>query len=483
MKKDKKKRSRWIVAGTILVAVALVGLGAGAILQGGPRAAAQASAGETAIVERGTLTVAVDANGSLEASVDVALSFNSGGRVAEVLVDEGDVVQAGQPLVRMETDELALNVTQAEISLRQAELKLEALIEPPDQTDVDRAQDAVDQAAAALSLARINYDGTMNSVMVNETLEDAQSEYDQALEDYNYWLQKYNEGDADYWFVDNAQNRLDDAELALSRARQQADQSVQSASNDLASASDNYRQALNDLDDLLTDPDERDIEEAQLQIDQAQVSLDQAQLRLDQATLTAPVGGTVTALNVDMGEMASAGQAAVVLSSLEQLEVVVNLDETDVAQIAVGQACAIEVDAFPDAALSGEVIHIAPVASTESGVVLYPVTVRLDLTNLPVRAGMTADVEIVITERENVLIVPLRAVHIENGNASVDVMGANRQVDRVAVELGMITETEVEITSGLSEGEVVVVVASASEDGSGFMPMPFGGGNGGPLGR
>ncbi len=482
MKKNSRKRNWWVIAGIAIVTIAVLGIGAGAIVLTGPRSAAQAPVGETAIVERGTLTVAVDANGGLAASIDVSVAFDSGGRIAEVLADEGDVVQAGDDLIRLETDNLALDVTQAEISLRQAELQLEALTEPPDQADVDQAQDVVDQAAAALNLARISYDGTMNSVAVNETLEDAQSEYDQALEDYNYWLREYNENDGDYWFVDNAQDRLDDAELALSRARQQADQSVQSASNELASASDNYRQALNDLDDLLADPDEREIEEAQLQIDQAQVSLDQALLRLGQATLTAPVGATVTALNVDVGEMTSAGQAAVVLSGLEQLEVVVNLDETDVAQVAVGQACSIKVDAFPDAEFCGEVIHIAPVASTESGVVLYPVTVRLDPTDLPVRAGMTADVEIIITERENVLIVPLRAVHTENGSASVDLMGANQQVERVPVELGMVTETEVEIISGLSEGDVVVVVASAAQEGrAGF--MPFGGGNGGPFGR
>lgn len=488
MKKGKKKW--WIIAGVAVAALVVLGLGTGVVLRGGRRAAAQAPAGETAVVERGTLTASVDANGSLAAGQEVALALEASGRVAEVLVEEGDVVEAGQALVRLETDELALDVTQAEISLRQAELQLEVLVEPADQADIDQAQDAVDQAAAALALARISYDGTMNSVTVNETLEDAQSAYDDALADYNYWLAEYNEGDADYWYVDNAREELEEEELALDRARQQADQSIQSASNDLAAAADSYRQALDDLDDLLSDPDDQEIEEQQLQIDQAQASLDQARLRLEQATLVAPVGGTVTALSVDVGEMASAGQTVVVLSGLEELEVVVNLDETDVAQVEVGQACSVELDAFSGAELGGVVTHIAPVATTESGVVLYPVTVQLDPTDLAVRAGMTADVEIVVARHEDVLLVPLRAVHTEGERAFVDVMAANRQVERVEVELGMITETEAEIVSGLSEGDVVVVVTSTSqEDDGGLLPFggggsPMGGGNGGgPFGR
>jgi multidrug efflux pump subunit AcrA (membrane-fusion protein) len=155
-----------------------------------------------------------------------------------------------------------------------------------------------------------------------------------------------------------------------------------------------------------------------------------------------------------------------------------------VARVATGQAGIVTVDAFPDAELSGEVVHVAPVATMESGVVLYPVTVRLDPAGMNLRAGMTADVEIVIDVRENVLIVPLRAVHIENGRAYVDVLSGRRQVVRVEVEMGMMTETEVEIAGGLSEGDVVVVVAGAAqEDQGGFLPFrgggPMGGGNGG----
>ena len=367
-------------------------------------------------------------------------------------------------------------------------MQLETLLEPPDQADVERAQDKVDQAAASLQLAQIGYGTTQDSVLLNESLEDAQSAYDDALEDYEYWLEEYNENDVDYWFVDNALEKLEDRELALKRVQEQADQQLQSSSNDLAASSDTYRQAQNDLADLLDGADESDVEAAQLQVDQAGAALEQTRLKLEQATLTAPTAGTITELNIQVGEMASAGQAAVVvISDLSVLVVEINLDETDVAQVSVGQEALVSVDAFPDAELTGEVTYIAPVAETQSGVVLYPVTVKLLPTELPVRAGMTADVEIVSASQEGALIVPLRAVHTEGGQSYVNRLVGGR-TERVEVTLGLTTDTEVEITSGvvegpalsLAEGDVVSVVAAPtpSSAGQGFGPGGmFGGGD------
>jgi multidrug efflux pump subunit AcrA (membrane-fusion protein) len=144
----------------------------------------------------------------------------------------------------------------------------------------------------------------------------------------------------------------------------------------------------------------------------------------------------------------------------------------------------VSVDAFPAAEPAGEVTHIAPVAQVQSGVVLYPVTVQVAPTECPVRAGMTADVEIVSASREDALIVPLRAVHTEGDLAYVYRLSGG-QTERVEVALGMMTNTEVEIISGVDgasivEGDVVSVVATPTQDSEpvGFGPgRMFGGGN------
>ena len=124
----------WIIiaASIVLIAVGIVGwrsLAAG-------KADAQAPQGETAVARRGALALTVDATGSLAPHSKVSLAFETGGRVAETLVEEGDQVKAGQPLARLETDDLELQVTQAEAALAAAKAQLAQLTVSPRPEDV-----------------------------------------------------------------------------------------------------------------------------------------------------------------------------------------------------------------------------------------------------------------------------------------------------------------------------------------------------------
>ncbi|MCP3962201.1 MAG: HlyD family efflux transporter periplasmic adaptor subunit, partial [bacterium] len=175
------------------------------------------------------------------------------------------------------------------------------------------------------------------------------------------------------------------AEVALEAARTQLDvllagadaAEVRAAQADVASVAAQRDAAQAQLDLILAGAADEQIQAAEASVVQAQVALDQARLRLAQATLTAPTRGTVTALNVRVGEMANPGQTLLVLSDLAALEVDVNLDETDVVWVSLGQDARVGVDAFPGVEMSGEVTYIAPKAESASGVVLYPLTVRL----------------------------------------------------------------------------------------------------------
>lgn len=476
----------WILIGIAVLLVVGGGIGAWQTLST-HQAAAQVPV-EQIVVQRGDLEATVEGSGSIVPAREVTLSFSSGGKVAEVLVAEGDTVSASQPLVRLETDELELQVAQAEASLRQAELNLEKLLAPPDEQEVQAAQDAVEEAAAALHLAQINYEAAQDSRTANEALENAQSAYEEALNTYNYWLDQYNQGKAAYWYVDQAQQRLDDAELELRRTQHQVDQTMESAAAELQQAINAYEQAKAALDDLLAGPDEQEIEQARLQVEQAQASLEQARLQLEQATLIAPFDGVVTSLNATPGETVSG--EVVTVSDLSTLEVEINLDETDIAQVAVGQKARVYLDAFPDAELEGEVVYVALSAEVESGVVLYPVRVRLAPTDLPIRPGMTADVEIITAAKEDVLLVPLRALQNANGQyfvlrrtgtpAAETGQGARQRplaglgVERVVVTVGASNGTWAEVVDGLEEGDVVVVMSQSTEEGT-SAGMPPGG--------
>jgi HlyD family secretion protein len=235
---------------------------------------------KTARVRRGNLVVSASGTGTLIPSTEVSLGFRTGGILTKMSAQVGNRVEAGDLLARLDTAALERAVTQAKIALRQAEIRLENAQEPPDDADVQKAEDAVDQAGAALRLAQVNYEAAQSNVAVNEALEDVQLAHEEALNDYNDWLNKYNAGDADYWFVDDAKQKLDAAKLALARAQQRADQIVQTARNDLTRAVDLYSQAQSALDELLAGPDERTVESLRLDVQTAQLNLAAAQENL-----------------------------------------------------------------------------------------------------------------------------------------------------------------------------------------------------------
>ncbi len=485
------RKKWWIIVAVVMITV--VGYAGFSVWQSfsARRAMLEASAEETAVVERGTLRVTVNANGSLAPNDEVALAFLSGGQVAEVLVEVGDVVQAGDVLARLDdadarqaVTDAELQVTQAEINLTSAQIEAEAGLA---QANLDAAQ--LDYESAVAHAAHTGDQLTSARVKLEQAIEalaDAQEAYDNAWDSARDWELNIR------WKKD-----------ALENEREATERNLEKAKDDLEIAQASYNLAVVGIDDSAVQDAEIKVINAQvglanepIKLQQAELSLAQAQLKLDSAlraleetTLVAPVDGTVTALNIQAGEMAGGGQTAVVLSDLATLVVDINLDETDVAQIGVGQKALVILDAFPDVELSGEVTAIAPVAQTQSGVVLYPVTVQLALSDpsassgqaVPVRAGMTADVEIVTASKEDALIVPLRAIRSVEGQSFVLRQSTDAGFEPVQVGLGIMTETEVEITSGLAEGDVVSVVAASSQGSNGeeFGPMRMFGGGGG----
>ncbi len=473
----------WILIGVVLLG--LVGIGGWQFAWGqGPSPDAQAAM-DTATVRKDTLAVVVEGSGSLAPQAEVALALLAGGQVAEVLVDEGQVVEAGHPLIRLETDELALQVARSEASLAAAKGQLAQLLAPPLPEEIAAQEANLAASQGQVSAMAANRDQIVAGPSEAE-IQAAEVQIATSEMDYRTALRSYDSIDEDDKDK-KEQSRYDlwAAEVALEATRTQLDvllagadaAEVRAAQADVASVAAQRDAAQAQLDLILAGAADEQIQAAEASVAQAQVVLAQARLQLERATLTAPMGGTVTALNVRVGEMANPGQALLVLSDLAALEVDVNLDETDVAWVSLGQDARVGVDAFPGVEMSGEVTYISPKADPASGVVLYPLTVRLVSGESPARAGMTADVEITTASRENALIVPLRAVHVEDGQAYVERL-AGGQIERVEVTLGLTTDVEAEITAGLAEGDVVVVVSGAEQD-SGEQMMP--GGGGGPM--
>jgi HlyD family secretion protein len=365
----------------------------------------------------------------------------------------GQAVQAGEVLATLVTDELELAVTQAEQNLQAAQLNLETLTAPASPEAIAVAEAnlrvakarvyAASQGASAtdIEIARLNLVLAQNALnQTNATLE--------RLAEQNRWAEK---------------NALQSQADQQTQAAQIADlryQAAQEAPNygPAVSALASVEQAQAALDRLLAGPDPEDIQIAELQVSQAEAALELAQHNLADATLAAPFAGVVTAVNVRVGEPASAALPAIVLVDVSQFYLDVAVDEVDVAQVAVGQLVTITLDALPQVLLSATVQKIAPTATTNQGVVSYQVRLVLGATTEALRGGMTATAEIIVAEAQEVVLAPNWAIRRDRqtGEAFIGLL-QNGVITEVPVTLGLRDEQYSEVLTGLQAGEVIAV--------------------------
>jgi HlyD family secretion protein len=413
------------IATALVIVIVVAGVAIGAYFHFAARPAAAATTNlSTATVKRGTLIATVNAAGNVAAAQDVALNFGQAGTVQKVDVQVGDQVKAGQVLAELDTANLALQLQNAQVNLKVAQDKLTQTKTPSTsealataRAQVQSAQSGIVGAQAAYKAA-VQTSGSSNSQLASlaasldkarATLQQAQAAYDKVAyrPDVGQLAQSltlqsatddYNVAKANYDALAATTNTDSASKVATAKTQ------LQQAQSQLTQAQDN-------LNTLSTGPDAATLDIAQSAVDQAQIAEKQAELNLKYAQVVAPFDGVVTAVNITPGQSTSTGgQAAIEVADLSHLEIVVNLAETDVNRVRVGQDAQITLDALPNATLQGKVTQIAPAGVITQGVVNYPVTIQLTDASRGVKTGMTSNLNIVVQQRDNVLIVPNRAV-------------------------------------------------------------------------
>lgn len=405
---------------------------------------------ETTIVRRGTLTASVSASGSISPLREAQLAFGTNGTLTTLKVKAGDTVKAGQVLAALDTRELELQLVQAEANLMAAQARLEQL-KNPSPADVAAAQASVASAEAAL--LQLKVPNPNDWAMAKADLEKAAAALARAQADYDR--------------IGGASNPMIGM-LPQALALQQATldyQKAQAAFNARMNPSESQiKQAQAALEQAraqlarLTNPSPNDLKSAQANVDQARAARDLAQTRLDYAILKAPFDGVVTRVDVDLGSTVTAGRVVLGIADVSEYRVKLNIDETDIAKINVGQDVVITLDAYPGVNISAKVSEVASNATIVQGVVNYVVTVSLPPNQaVPFKLGMTANANILIANRENVLIVSNRAIRAAGNSRLVTLRRDDGTTQEVEVKIGMANDQETEIVSGLSEGQVVVI--------------------------
>ena len=411
----------------------------------------------TVAVTRGPLTAAVSATGTLNAVITVQVGSQVSGQIKELFADFNSLVKKDQVIARIDPEsfEATVNQRKAQVDAAQASvLNQEAVVEKT-RADLENARAALAAAKANTAKTQVTVVDSRRTLGRNRDLRErgliAQADEDTAQAAYDSAV----------------------AQQEAARAQEEAQGSAVRA----AEAQLRVSEAM--------------LQNSIAQVVQNKAALQQAQVDLDRTYIRAPVDGVVVGRNVDVGQTVAASLQAPTLFTIAQdlrnMQVDTNVDEADVGRVKVGQAVTFTVDSFPGRTFNGEVVQIRKAPLVVQNVVTYDVVVTAKNPDQRLLPGMTANVRIVIEQKENVLQVPNAALRFRpagveapererqarptgpggpggggrGGGAPggrVWIVGTDGKPAAVPLQLGIGDGTYTEVVKGdLKEGEQVIV--------------------------
>lgn len=221
-------------------------------------------------------------------------------------------------------------------------------------------------------------------------------------------------------------------------------------------------------------------------VDAAQKAYDQAVEEANKRTVKSPIAGTVVSVGAVAGQAVGSGASGtgslVKIADISKMEVMVQVNEIDISNIKAGQAATCTFSALPGVELKGVVTSVASTSTSGGegsfggGVVTYAVTIRIDKPGTKVKPGMTANVNIKTQDAPDVLVIPVMALEEVGGHSYVYVVVDQETyaTEQREVTLGARSTTDVVVTSGLSEGEIILLSAGEALAADGAMPAAGG---------
>lgn len=354
---------------------------------------------ETHEAVRSDLIQSVVASGRIATPQRVAVGAVITGRVTRIPVKEGQSVKRGDVLIELDNEDEGAAVAQARGAVAQAEAKLRQLRE-------------------------------LGLPAAEQGLVQAQANHTQARQQYERAVELKTKGFVSQAALDDAQRNLSVAESQL-RAAQLQVESNRPAGSDFALA--------------------------QTALAQARASLSLAQAKLDQTVIRAPVDGILIARSVEPGNVVQSGKELMALAPVGETQVVVQIDEKNLAQLKLGQQALASADAFPKERFAAELIYINPGIDALRG----SVEVKLRVASPPdyLRQDMTVSVDIEVARRNGTVVVPADAVHDANSAQPWVLAVDGWRAQRRPVKLGMKGDGRVEVLEGVTPGDRLVSAA------------------------
>lgn len=412
---------------------------------------------EVLAVSDGNISSILNYSGDLQPVRSLSLVSIVSGAVEEVKVNVGDIVRAGDPIMRVEDTTYKAQLKQAEAGLTVAQSNLAKMESGARQEQIDMAKAGVDAANAQLEGLTTLTDDERTLASANY----AQAEAALRLAQYEYDKIKW----ADQVGRTPQALQLQQATIAFETAKAAYDIQANPDESTLTQLRSAVRQAELNLQLAKNPFTENDFAVARAGVSQAEGVVALAQYQVDNVVLRAPFDGIIAEVYSVVGSVASP-QFPVVKLIAAEMEVTLEIPENDLPKLYVGQPAALKVAAYPGQDFPAYVDSIAPTADTTSHTFTVKVSVP-DETGL-LHAGMFADVSLLLEERAGVILVPRSALTTVDGQSAVYVVSADEQSVVVRpVTTGLTDDGHIEITDGLSVGETIVTVGLTDlSDGS-----------------
>ncbi|MDD4363068.1 MAG: efflux RND transporter periplasmic adaptor subunit, partial [Atribacterota bacterium] len=350
----------------------------------------------------GSIKSFLSVSGLVEPKETVRVFPKSAGQVKEILVEEGNFVNKNDILLRLDDEQIRLQVAQAKATLDSAQASLEKVKAGARPQEISQVEAAVRQAE------------------INKISSD---------ENYLRMQKLFSEGAVSEQQFEQAKNQFEIAEAQYQ------------------SASENYKLVLEGAS-------EQDLRAMEAQVRQAQSALELTQSQLNNSVVRAPISGKIGMINAKIGEIASSAMPVLVIVDTSDLYVNTGISEKDVATVQVGQQAEVFIDAYSQMIFQGEIVS--------KGIMVDPASKMMDIkikiidADLEIPPGVFARANVTVKEKTDALIIPDTALTRKRDGIYVFVLKEEQAEQRIVVP-GISQGGKVEILQGLTEGEEIII--------------------------
>ncbi|MFW6001245.1 MAG: efflux RND transporter periplasmic adaptor subunit [Halanaerobium sp.] len=461
---------------------------------------------ETTESLRDDISLNENLTGTINAAKSVNVPIELSGVADEVLVDIGDRVEKDQELVILDQEKLKVQKKNAEAALAGAQANYQQLLNGATAEELKRAEASYQEAEENLKSAETNLklmesifnekrslkqqflnaeqqlDGAEQQLKSSEeNLKQAETNFEQAERAFQRAEKLYNDDviskkdfeDAESAYK-NADSNLNNAKSAVVQAERslktteelyrlsrenyndpiELEQQLENARSQYKSAQTNLKVAEANLSEIKRGAREEQRRASLAQVRQAEAGLEEVEVNLEDSIIKSPIAGTVSQLNVESGELVSAGQQLLKIIDLEELLVEIYLTAESISRINLGDKVNVKPEIMQHF-IEGEISSISPEADLESRT--YRVEVKIDNPGQRIKAGMFAAVELNKGSSGDAVVVPIDSIVDLNTDSPYLFVFENNRAVRKDIEIGIITDTQVEILDGLNAGEKVII--------------------------